>query len=89
MGQYCNPGCDPEFNGQPNSECKSLCGRFPELAEQSKVKLDAHHKLVTSLDWELQQATIHLKTAISLADPAKAHLLTAALQITKGVRESE
>lgn len=50
------------------------------------------NKLVSpgnAFDWELLQATTHLKSAIKIAGCDKAHLLQAALQITMGVRESD
>jgi hypothetical protein len=50
--------------------------------------LREQRKPTTSLDWELTQALIHLQNAISVADSHRGHLLTSALQITKGVRES-
>jgi hypothetical protein len=28
---YCNPACDPEFGGYPNSGCFKLCGRYENL----------------------------------------------------------
>ena len=42
----------------------------------------------TNFDWELAQAIIHLKSAISATDSHRAHLLQSAMQIVKGVRES-
>lgn len=53
-----------------------------QIAEQRR-------KPVTSLDWELQQALIHLQNAISVTDSHRAHLLTSCKQIIKGVRESD
>lgn len=43
----------------------------------------------TCFDWELSQAIIHLKNAASVTDSNRAHLLLSAVQIAKGVRESE
>lgn len=43
----------------------------------------------TNLDWEITQAIIHLKNAASVTDSNRAHLLLSAVQIAKGVRESE
>lgn len=43
----------------------------------------------TCFDWELSQAIIHLKNAISVTDSHRAHLLQSAIGIAKGVRESD
>jgi hypothetical protein len=43
----------------------------------------------TNFDWEVTQAIIHLKNAASVTDSNRAHLLLSAVQIAKGVRESE
>jgi|GEM_PF-3200420 len=42
----------------------------------------------TGFDWELQQALIHLRNAMAMADNHRAHLLNSAMCITKGVKES-
>lgn len=43
----------------------------------------------TCFDWELSQAIIHLKNAISVTDSHRAHLLQSAISIAKGVREND
>jgi hypothetical protein len=48
----------------------------------------ANRTPATNFDWELAQAIIHLKNAISVTDSQRAQLLKSALIITKGVRES-
>lgn len=59
------------------------------ITEQNPERRTEQRKPTTSLDWELQQALIHLQNAISVTDSRRGHLLQAAVQIAKGVRESE
>lgn len=42
----------------------------------------------TGLDWELQQALIHLRNARAMTDNHRSHLLDSAASIVKGVKES-
>ena len=30
--EYCNPACDPECGGRPDSDCFKSCGRFANIA---------------------------------------------------------
>jgi hypothetical protein len=62
---------------------------YQMIIEQNPERRTEHRKPVTSFDWELQQALIHLQNAISVTDSRRGHLLQAAVSITKGVRESE
>jgi hypothetical protein len=66
------------------TQANEACNAWIERANTAP-----HRKPVTSFDWELAQAIIHLKNAISVTDSHRAHLLQTALNITKGVRESD
>jgi hypothetical protein len=57
--------------------------------EHAKQKNEQKPQQATGFDWELQQALNHLQNAISMTDSHRAHLLLSALQVIKGVRESD
>jgi hypothetical protein len=57
--------------------------------EHAKQQNEQEKQPATGVDWELQQALIHLQNAISMTDSHRAHLLQSALSITKGVRDSD
>ena len=56
--------------------------------EHAKQQNEQENQPATGLDWELQQALIHLQNAISMTDSHRGHLLLSAKQTIKGVRES-
>lgn len=55
---------------------------------EEKQQYNDNRPAATCFDWELQQALIHLRNAIAMADNHRAHLLNSAVCITKGVKES-
>ena len=43
--EYCNPACDPECGGRPDSDCFKRCGRFANIAVKvidDKQSVDKH-----------------------------------------------
>ena len=91
----CIPLTPQQNSGFPTEHCEQVKHQSSQpdiyrmITEQNPDRRTEHRKPVTSFDWELQQALIHLQNAISVTDSRRAHLLQAAVQITKGVRESE
>lgn len=55
---------------------------------EEKQQYNDNKPTATGLDWELQQALIHLRNAMAMTDNHHAHLLNSAVCITKGVKES-
>ncbi|WP_423186794.1 hypothetical protein ACO1PK_00845 [Alishewanella sp. d11] len=55
---------------------------------EEKQQYNDNKPTATQLDWELQQALIHLRNAMAMTDNHRAHLLNSAVCITKGVKES-
>lgn len=58
----------------------------PEMSEEKQQHHD-NKPTATGLDWELQQALIHLRNARGLTNNHSAHLLDTASSIIKGVKE--
>jgi len=92
----CIPMTPQQNGGFPTERCEQVkhSERIQHdlhqmIIDQNPERRTEHRKPVTSFDWELQQALIHLQNAISVTDSRRAHLLQAAVQVTKGVRESE
>lgn len=55
---------------------------------EEKQQYKDNRPVATCFDWELQQALIHLRNAMAMADNHRAHLLNSASSIIKGVKES-
>lgn len=80
---YCNPGCDPEFNGRPSSICKTLCGRFPDLIPEQPTPNEIRN--LTPLDQfaigtlsvaEKQIQSLSMQTIRALLDIRQDRLIT-------------
>lgn len=84
-----NGGFPTEQCEQSNHAERVQHDLYHMIIEQNPEQRTEHRKPVTSFDWELQQALIHLQNAISVTDSRRAHLLQAAVSIVKGVRESD
>ncbi|KRS22836.1 hypothetical protein AAY72_01610 [Alishewanella sp. WH16-1] len=82
--QGCNwPKCGCQV---PSRDCNGLTGPAKNKAfEQSTCD---KRPLANGFDWELQQALIHLRNAMSMTDSRRSHLLISASTIVKGVKES-
>ena len=93
--QGCNwPGCHCPI---PTVYCKGLTQSAAKYKSEKKSpgattwqsSQTGQRTPATNFDWEITQAIIHLKNAASVTDSNRAHLLLSAVQIAKGVRESE
>lgn len=63
---YCNPGCDPELGGVPDSGCFARCGRHENLA--NKQDADGNYYRNQNGEWQTLKRGIGWSPVNNLTD---------------------